>query len=361
MARPKPDIVEFFPLFAYPSRTLQMLESKFGVMAFVFYYKLLQVLATEDGHYYDARDLVDMEFLATKLSNDSDLVEKMLDSLSTWGKIDKELWDQKIIWYQGFVNTLQPVYKKRKRPLPTKTNVVNKLSNIIIVSGPETPVSGTETPVSVPETIKNSRLPDQPGPEIAQRKGKERKGEERKEAVLDNLNINNISKGDDDSKKIMSSSAFEKILETREAFKHKGMEAIDASTKEMILTVYAITKAKENVSGYLNQVKDNLEKGEGNFELIFLDVANFSRRELKKIKSSEVIVQSQNEQSNQEAGIQSYKDKLKKASQVLNNLPLDARESLRVKVADEYGQLANDLSKDTIERCMLETIIEEGI
>ncbi len=185
---------------------------------------------------------------------------------------------------------------------------------------------------------------------------------EEKEVVLNNLNIkNNLSKADDDSKKIMSSSAFEKILETREAFKHKGMEAIDASTKEMILTVYAITKAKENVSGYLNQVKDNLEKGEGNFELIFLDVANFSRRELKKIKSSEVIVQSQNEQSNQEAGIQSYKDKLKKASQVLNNLPLDARESLRVKVADEYGQLANDLSKDTIERCMLETIIEKGI
>ncbi len=184
---------------------------------------------------------------------------------------------------------------------------------------------------------------------------------EEKEVVLNNLNIkNNLSKADDDFQRIMSSSCFEKILERRDAFKRQGMGAIDESTKEIILTIYATTKAKENVSGYLHQVKDNLKKGIGNFELIFLDVANFCRRELKKIKSSEVIIQTQNKRSYQEAAVQSYKDKLKKASQVLNNMPLDDRESLRVKVAAEYRKLARDLSKGTLERCMLETIIEEG-
>ena len=67
MARPKTNTVEYFPMYSHSSRTCTMLEAKYGIVGYAFYYKLFQLLATEDGHFYDARDPMSLDFLEQKL------------------------------------------------------------------------------------------------------------------------------------------------------------------------------------------------------------------------------------------------------------------------------------------------------
>lgn len=126
MGRPRSDSVEYFPMYTAPSKTLQILEDKYGNDGFAFFYKLLRVLSGEQGHFYDARNPVDFEFLSRKCGVSTVLSEKILDDLSLWGKISENLWKKKIIWYQGFVDTLKEVYRTRKRDMPTIDEVYEK-------------------------------------------------------------------------------------------------------------------------------------------------------------------------------------------------------------------------------------------
>jgi hypothetical protein len=178
MARPKTNTVEYFPMYAHTSRTCEMLEAKYGIVGYAFFYKLLQLLATEDGHYYDASDPMSLEFLEQKLCGGKVSVTEIIETLCKWNKLDRELWQKKIIWYQGFVDTLIPVYKKREREIPNKEDVLVKLGLINknkLVSGTETYISGTETP-------SNLELPQQLVAESTQSKVKESKLEgEKKE------------------------------------------------------------------------------------------------------------------------------------------------------------------------------------
>jgi hypothetical protein len=164
-----------------------MLEAKYGIIGYAFYYKLLQLLASEDGHYYDARDPMSLDFLEQKLCGGQVSVTEMLGTLSKWGKIDQKLWDNKVVWYQGFVDTLIPVYKKRERQIPEKEDVYRKLN--IFLEKEE--VTGTEMRVSVPETPSNSLLPSQVVAESTQSKVKyskvEREREERKTPSLEEI------------------------------------------------------------------------------------------------------------------------------------------------------------------------------
>ena len=203
MARPRLNTVDYFPMYSHSSKTVEMLENKFGIKGYAFFYKLLQLLATEDGHVYHANTPMDLEFLSQKLNCDVDLAIEMINTLSCWEKIDSDLWNQKIIWYQGFVDTLESVYKKRNRPIPTRDDAIRKVGvSVTETKGTwkippknrlkvpktskleniskndpvtETGVSVTETIVPVTKTRGTLPVPSQPVAESTQRKGKEKK------------------------------------------------------------------------------------------------------------------------------------------------------------------------------------------
>ncbi len=126
MSRPIKENVDYIPMFCNPCRTLQILEQKYGNDGYSFFYKLLQILGNEQGHYYDCRNIIDLEFLAGKMGFSSRKLQKMLENLSEWGKIDKFLWENSIIWYESFVETLKPVYDARTTKLPTKDDCQRK-------------------------------------------------------------------------------------------------------------------------------------------------------------------------------------------------------------------------------------------
>lgn len=177
MPRKKTDTVDYIPMYSVPSRTCQMLEKKFGTGGYAFFYKLLQLLALEDMYIYDARDPMDLDYLYQLLDVEGASVEDILNTMAEWGKIDKELWGQKIIWYQGFVDSLEPVYQKRNRDLPTKKIACESKGISVDFCFGNDEVKG----ISVPEIDAVDAFLEQKCTEMSQSKVKERKGKERKE------------------------------------------------------------------------------------------------------------------------------------------------------------------------------------
>jgi hypothetical protein len=152
MGRKQSNTVDYFPHFAEPGKTVFILKSRFGNNGYAFWFQLLEVLCKEENHFYDCRGEAEWQYLLARTGVNEETGREMLNILATLGKIDKVLWQKKIIWCGKLVINLAEVYKKRERLPPGKPSVAN-----LTVSDTETPISGTETGVSGAE-IPQSRV-----------------------------------------------------------------------------------------------------------------------------------------------------------------------------------------------------------
>lgn len=143
MPRPKSDTVVYFPHYANASSsgdTVKVLQSRFGNDGYAFWFKLLEKLASADGHYLDCRNPRRWQVLLADMGVDDKTGVEIMVLLVEMEAIDKELWESKVIWCQNLVDNLAPVYQNRKRERPQKP----------VITG-ENPITTVETVVLVPE------------------------------------------------------------------------------------------------------------------------------------------------------------------------------------------------------------------
>ncbi len=122
MARLQKDTVSYFPhdSDACTMDTLTVLQSRFGNDGYAFWFKLLEKLASTDGHYVDCRNATKWQLLLAKTGVDEITGVEIMKLLVEMHAIDKELWETKVIWCQHLVNNVADVYKNRRRALPLK-------------------------------------------------------------------------------------------------------------------------------------------------------------------------------------------------------------------------------------------------
>jgi len=120
MARPSKQVVDYFPHYAASGKTIFILENKFGNDGYAFWFKLLELLASTEGHSFRIGNPTDREFLLAKTKVSEEKANEILNVLAELDAIDKELYDEKIIWSQNFVDNLADVYKKRIVSAPEK-------------------------------------------------------------------------------------------------------------------------------------------------------------------------------------------------------------------------------------------------
>lgn len=125
MARPQKQTVEYFPHMVAGGKTLFILENKFGNDGYAFWFKLLELLGNSEGHYYDCNNSYDYEFLLAKTRVSEDIATNILNCLAELDAIDKELWQNKIIWSDNFIKNIADAYNRRKVELPQKPKLVN--------------------------------------------------------------------------------------------------------------------------------------------------------------------------------------------------------------------------------------------
>lgn len=158
MGRPNKQTVDYFPHFVGGSRkTIFLLEDGFGNDGYAFWFKLLELLCSNDGHYYDISAATDRKYLCAYTKVDEETALNILETLADLGNIDRELFtDRKIIWCQSLVDNLKDVYSKRTTPLPQKPFSVDIL--------PENPQKQEENEQSAPKKGEKKAARKKPAP-----------------------------------------------------------------------------------------------------------------------------------------------------------------------------------------------------
>ena len=141
MARPKKQSVEYFPHYAKTGRTIFILENKFGNDGYAFWFKVLEILAESDGHYFDCSNSANWEFLLAKTHCSKEIACSIIDTLIDLQKIDRVLWDKRIIWVQNLVDNFVEIYRKRCSEVPQKPYFCDENTSINDISAAETPQS----------------------------------------------------------------------------------------------------------------------------------------------------------------------------------------------------------------------------
>jgi Domain of unknown function (DUF4373) len=120
MGRVKLYTVDYFPHFCAKGKTKRILEKKLGNDGYAIYFKILEVLGGSEGHFYNCNRLLLWEDLIAYCNVEEDRLLKAIDLCVALEQFDRELWDNKVIWCQNFVDNLVPIYKKRLRQVPSK-------------------------------------------------------------------------------------------------------------------------------------------------------------------------------------------------------------------------------------------------
>lgn len=120
MARPHKQTVDYFPHSCISGKTMFTLESKYGNNGYAFWFKLLELLGSTEGHFYDYNNPADWQFLIAKTHVNEDTANDILQTLIDLNAIDKELATHKIIWCQHFIDNIADAYKRRQVDLPLK-------------------------------------------------------------------------------------------------------------------------------------------------------------------------------------------------------------------------------------------------
>lgn len=108
--------VDYFPHYCngVESKTMFILENKFGLIGYAIWYKTLELLGKTENHFIDLRDDTDLLFLVSKLGISEDKFIEIYNLLSKLGAIDLDLWNKKIIFSDNFVSNIEDAYVRRK-------------------------------------------------------------------------------------------------------------------------------------------------------------------------------------------------------------------------------------------------------
>lgn len=134
MGRPKKNSVDYFPHDTKHGKTIKILKTKHGNDGVATWWAVLELLGCSEGHYYDCREIFNWEFLLSETLLDGVSVTEILNTLSLLGAIDAELWEQKILYSQNFVNRISDVYGKRGTEIPRKPEFLSQKTQSAVVS-----------------------------------------------------------------------------------------------------------------------------------------------------------------------------------------------------------------------------------
>jgi DnaD/phage-associated family protein len=186
MPRAQKDIVEYFPHDAHASvgDTLTILQSRYKNDGYAVWFKILERLASSDGHYIDCNNDLKWKLFIAYLGVDEITTVEMLNLLVEIGNLDRILWGNKIIWCQALVDNVADVYKNRRRELPQKpvTTVEKPITtddnNVTTVEKPITTDEENVTAVEKPITTAQSKVEKS---KVEKSRVKKSRGKKRKE------------------------------------------------------------------------------------------------------------------------------------------------------------------------------------
>jgi hypothetical protein len=260
MARPERNSVDYFPFFCEEGNKMFYLEETYGNDGFATFVKLLRELAKTEYHYLNLSKASTLMYLSAKCKISKEVLESIINDLVDLGKFDENLWkDNKVVWCQDFIDSIQDAYKKRNNKCITLEGLLTLLTSLGIRKQGLLPPKGSVNPQRKEKEIKEE-------------KSKEEKSKEyTPNGVVDFTNQLPVHKIDFDKLLSFFNSnrgllpEVKKMSETRK----KRIQLLEKQYgKESIITVIQKTRDSPFLQG------DNKENWTASFDWIFKP-ANF--------------------------------------------------------------------------------------
>jgi len=151
MARPRKQEVDYFPHYCDHGKVLFILENHFHNDGYAVFYKIQELLAKTEGHCYDCSTVENWEYLLSKMSTEEETVMAIIEKLISMKILDPDLWKEKRLWMQTFVDSIADAYARRKVIIPARPELLHT----------ETPLSGINdniNPDQLPPTVVNDDI-----------------------------------------------------------------------------------------------------------------------------------------------------------------------------------------------------------
>lgn len=114
MARPERNTVDYFPYYCDEGEKMYYIDERYGNDGFATFIKILTHLARTDYHYLDLSKKTTQMFLSAKCKVSTEILNSIITDLAELGKFNLALWSEnKIVWCQDFIDSIQDAYKKR--------------------------------------------------------------------------------------------------------------------------------------------------------------------------------------------------------------------------------------------------------
>lgn len=131
MARPERNNVDYFPFYCDDGKKMYYLEETYGNDGFATFLKILRELAKTDYHYLDLSRPTTLMFLSAKCKVSKEILTSIINDLVDLEKFNSMLWaENKIIWCQDFIDSIQDAYKKRNNECITFEGLLDLLISL---------------------------------------------------------------------------------------------------------------------------------------------------------------------------------------------------------------------------------------
>lgn len=120
MTRPRKQTVDYFPHSCNHGQTMFIIEQRYGNDGYAFWFKLLELLGSNEGHKLDCNKSATWNYLSAKTLVSKEKADEILNLLAELEAIDPELWKEKIIWSDNFLKGLAFAYRNRGVSIPDK-------------------------------------------------------------------------------------------------------------------------------------------------------------------------------------------------------------------------------------------------
>lgn len=131
MARPERNSVDYFPFICNEGNKMYYLEETYGNNGFAVFVKLLRGLATTDYHYLNLSKRTTLMFYSAKCKVPIEKLIEIIGVIVELGKFNNILWEEnKIIWCQDLIDSIQDAYNKRKNDCITLEGLLILLDSL---------------------------------------------------------------------------------------------------------------------------------------------------------------------------------------------------------------------------------------
>lgn len=144
MARKERNDVDYFPHTVNHGKKMFFIENKYGNDGYSTWFKVLEELGKASYHYLNLNDDMTIMFLSATCRVSVERLNEILDDLNKLGEFDSHLYENKVLFNERFVESINDAYKKRNNTCVSRTALLSLLALKGVLNGAKSNPNGAK-------------------------------------------------------------------------------------------------------------------------------------------------------------------------------------------------------------------------